>query len=60
MHVILTMFTVLGIIFMPLLVTAMASGFIGDSRFDLASLLWAHRLPVYFVHLAVGTCCRVF
>ena len=36
MTVILSVFTVLGIVFMPLLVSAMASGFIGDERFDLA------------------------
>ncbi len=36
MAVILTGFTILGIIAMPLLVTAMASGFRGDERFDLA------------------------
>ncbi|PJI85311.1 putative peptidoglycan lipid II flippase [Yoonia maricola] len=33
---ILTVFTVVGIIFMPALVTIMASGFIGTERFDLA------------------------
>ena len=33
---ILTVFTTIGIVFMPALVTAMASGFIGTERFDLA------------------------
>ena len=33
---ILTVFTVIGVIFMPALVTMMASGFIGTERFDLA------------------------
>ena len=33
---ILTVFTVIGIIFMPALVTLMASGFLGTERFDLA------------------------
>jgi putative peptidoglycan lipid II flippase len=36
MWVILSAFTVLGMIAMPALVAAMASGFIGDARFDLA------------------------
>jgi putative peptidoglycan lipid II flippase len=36
MIVILAVFTVLGIVFMPALVYAMASGFAGDERFDLA------------------------
>ena len=36
MILILSLFTVIGIVFMPALVTAMASGFIGDERFDLA------------------------
>ncbi|WP_342068866.1 murein biosynthesis integral membrane protein MurJ [Yoonia algicola] len=33
---ILTVFTVIGVIFMPALVTLMASGFLGSERFDLA------------------------
>lgn len=33
---ILTVFTVIGVIFMPALVTLMASGFLGTERFDLA------------------------
>ncbi len=33
---ILTVFTVIGVIFMPALVTMMASGFLGTERFDLA------------------------
>ena len=33
---ILTVFTVVGVIFMPALVTMMASGFLGSDRFDLA------------------------
>ncbi|WP_322894093.1 MULTISPECIES: murein biosynthesis integral membrane protein MurJ [unclassified Yoonia] len=36
MAVILSIFTVIGIVLMPALVTAMASGFIGSERFDLA------------------------
>ena len=36
MVAVLTLFTVLGIVFMPALVLAMASGFTGDARFDLA------------------------
>ncbi|UWQ18706.1 murein biosynthesis integral membrane protein MurJ [Jannaschia sp. M317] len=36
MVMILTLFSVLGIVFMPALVLAMASGFAEDSRFDLA------------------------
>ena len=36
MSVILSVFTVVGIVLMPALVTAMASGFIGSDRFDLA------------------------
>ena len=36
MSVILSIFTVIGIVLMPALVTAMASGFIGSERFDLA------------------------
>jgi putative peptidoglycan lipid II flippase len=36
MIVVLAVFTVLGIVFMPALVYAMASGFAGDERFDLA------------------------
>ncbi len=36
MLVILSVFTVAGIVLMPVLVTAMAGGFVGDVRFDLA------------------------
>ncbi|GIT91235.1 putative lipid II flippase MurJ [Jannaschia pagri] len=36
MVLILTLFSVLGIVFMPALVLAMASGFVGDVRFDIA------------------------
>jgi len=53
MSIILTTFTVVGIIFMPLLVTAMASGFIGDSRFDLAVYYGRIAFPyIFFISLS--------
>ncbi|MCG3266782.1 murein biosynthesis integral membrane protein MurJ [Yoonia sp. I 8.24] len=53
MTVLLTGFTILGIIFMPLLVTAMASGFIGDARFDLAVAYGRFAFPyILFISLA--------
>ncbi len=53
MTVVLTGFTILGIIFMPLLVTAMASGFIGDARFDLAVAYGRFTFPyILFISLA--------
>ncbi|MDO7706956.1 MAG: lipid II flippase MurJ, partial [Loktanella sp.] len=53
MTFILTIFTVLGIIFMPLLVTAMASGFIGDSRFDLSVYYGRIAFPyILFISLS--------
>ena len=45
MFVILSMFTALGVIVMPWLVTAMASGFRGDERFDLAVLYGRIAFP---------------
>ena len=53
MTVILTAFTILGIIFMPLLVTAMASGFRGDERFGLAVEYGRYAFPyILFISLA--------
>tara|TARA_R110002051_G_scaffold136488_1_gene209110 strand:+ start:6569 stop:8152 length:1584 start_codon:yes stop_codon:yes gene_type:complete len=53
MTFILTIFTVVGIIFMPLLVMAMASGFIGDSRFDLAVYYGRIAFPyILFISLS--------
>ena len=53
MAVILTFFTILGIVFMPLLVTAMASGFRGDERFDLAVEYGRYAFPyILFISLA--------
>lgn len=53
MSVLLTLFTVLGIFVMPLLVTAMASGFIGDSRFDLAVFYGRIAFPyILFISLS--------
>ncbi|WP_458792386.1 murein biosynthesis integral membrane protein MurJ [Yoonia sp. MH D7] len=50
---VLTIFTVIGIIFMPLLVTAMASGFIGDSRFDLSVYYGRIAFPyILFISLS--------
>ncbi|MEJ6399047.1 murein biosynthesis integral membrane protein MurJ [Yoonia sp. 208BN28-4] len=53
MTVILSAFTIIGIIFMPLLVTAMASGFRGDERFDLAVTYGRIAFPyILFISLA--------
>ncbi|SFR46619.1 putative peptidoglycan lipid II flippase [Yoonia tamlensis] len=53
MAVLLTGFTILGIIFMPVLVMAMASGFIGDARFDLAVNYGRLAFPyILFISLA--------
>ena len=53
MTVILTGFTIVGIIFMPFLVAAMASGFIGDERFDLAVGYGRLAFPyILFISLA--------
>nr|WP_239030062.1 murein biosynthesis integral membrane protein MurJ [Nereida sp. MMG025] len=53
MAFLLTGFTVLGIIAMPLLVTAMASGFRGDARFDLAVTYGNLAFPyILFISLA--------
>ena len=53
MAVILTFFTILGIVFMPLLVTAMASGFRGDERYDLAVEYGRYAFPyILFISLA--------
>ncbi|XDA98402.1 murein biosynthesis integral membrane protein MurJ [Sulfitobacter sp. LCG007] len=53
MTFILTVFTVLGIVAMPLLVTLMASGFIGDERFDLAVEYGRLAFPyILFISLA--------
>lgn len=49
----LTAFTVLGVVAMPWLVTAMASGFVGDDRFDLAVLYGQIAFPyLLFISLA--------
>ncbi|MBS1301322.1 murein biosynthesis integral membrane protein MurJ [Loktanella sp. SALINAS62] len=53
MTVILTLFTVAGIILMPWLVTAMASGFRDDARFDLAVEYGRVAFPyILFISLA--------
>ncbi len=53
MAVILTGFTILGIILMPVLVTIMASGFRGDERFDLAVEYGRYAFPyILFISLA--------
>ena len=50
---VLTLFTVVGIIFMPVLVTLMASGFRGDERFDLAVEYGRIAFPyILFISLA--------
>lgn len=50
---VLMAFTALGVIFMPLLVTAMASGFRGDERFDLAVVYGRIAFPyILFISLA--------
>jgi len=53
MTVLLTAFTILGILAMPLLVTAMAAGFRGDERFDLAVEYGRLAFPyILFISLA--------
>lgn len=53
MAFVLTVFTVLGIVAMPWLVTAMASGFRGDERFDLAVIYGQIAFPyILFISLA--------
>ena len=48
----LTVFAILAILGMPLLVVMMASGFVGDDRFDLAGDDGPDRLSLYPLHLA--------
>ena len=53
MALILTLFTILGILAMPLLVYAMASGFAGDERFDLTVEYGRIAFPyILFISLA--------
>ncbi|PYE84787.1 murein biosynthesis integral membrane protein MurJ [Pseudoroseicyclus aestuarii] len=53
MAFLLTLFSVLGILLMPLLVTAMASGFRGDERFELAVSYGRLAFPyILFISLA--------
>ncbi|MBM9595269.1 murein biosynthesis integral membrane protein MurJ [Roseitranquillus sediminis] len=53
MMVILAGFTVLGVVAMPLLVTAMAGGFVGDERFHLAVTFGRIAFPyILFISLA--------
>lgn len=50
---VLTIFTIIGVIFMPALVTIMASGFRGDERFDLAVYYGRIAFPyILFISLA--------
>ncbi len=50
---ILTVFTVVGVIFMPALVTMMASGFLGTERFDLAVYYGRIAFPyILFISLS--------
>ena len=50
---ILTVFTVIGVIFMPALVTMMASGFLGTERFDLAVYYGRIAFPyIFFISLS--------
>ena len=50
---VLTAFTIIGMIFMPVLVMLMASGFRGDERFDLAVLYGRFAFPyILFISLA--------
>ncbi|MBL4811030.1 MAG: lipid II flippase MurJ, partial [Rhodobacteraceae bacterium] len=49
----LSIFTIIGVIFMPLLVWAMASGFGADERFDLAVYYGRFAFPyIFFISLA--------
>ncbi len=53
MAFILSIFTALGVIFMPALVTLMASGFVGDVRFDLTVAYGRVAFPyILFISLA--------
>jgi len=53
MFFVLTIFTVLGVVFMPFLVLAMASGFVGDERYDLAVEYGRIAFPyILFISLA--------
>jgi len=53
MAAILTVFTVIGVIFMPALVTLMASGFLGTERFDLAVYYGRIAFPyILFISLS--------
>ncbi len=53
MAFLLSIFTVIGIFFMPVLVTLMASGFRGDERFDLAVTYGKIAFPyILFISLA--------
>lgn len=50
---ILTVFTVIGVVFMPFLVAAMASGFLNDERFDLAVTYGRIAFPyILFISLS--------
>lgn len=50
---VLTVFTVIGVIFMPALVTLMASGFLGSERFDLAVYYGRIAFPyILFISLS--------
>jgi putative peptidoglycan lipid II flippase len=53
----LTLFTVVGIVFMPALVLAMASGFAGDARFDIAVVYGRIAFPyILLISLAALVC----
>ncbi len=53
MAFLLSVFTALGVIFMPALVTLMASGFVGDARFDLTVAYGRIAFPyILFISLA--------
>lgn len=50
---ILVLFTILSMVFMPIMVSAMAAGFIGDSRFDLAVHYGRITFP-YVLFISLG------
>jgi putative peptidoglycan lipid II flippase len=50
---ILVLFTILSMVFMPIMVSAMAAGFIGDSRFDLAIHYGRITFP-YVLFISLG------
>ena len=53
MAVVLSVFTIIGILLMPVLVTAMASGFVGDDRFGLTVAYGRIAFPyILFISLA--------